>query len=78
MKFRELTVICAIVELWANIVVDCHYANETVNFARAINDDFESFKKTGQRISGRDGRKLLSFDTRNNNIEVIDGMKCFS
>lgn len=61
--------ILAIVELWA-VIVDGHYANETVNFARAINDDFQYFQKTGQRISSRDGRKLLSFDTRNDNIEV--------
>lgn len=68
-KLHDLTVIIAIVELWAT-AVNCYYANETVNVARAIHDDFEYFQKTGQRISGRDGRKLLSFDTTNNNIEV--------
>lgn len=68
-KFHDLTVIIAIVELWAT-AVNGYYANETVNFARAIHNDFEYFQKTGQRISGRDGRKLISFDTRNNNIEV--------
>lgn len=68
--FRDLTVILAIVDLWA-IVVCGHYANETVNFARSVHNDFEHFQKTGQRIGGRDGRRLISFDTRNDNIEVM-------
>lgn len=70
LRFHDLAVFIAIVEFVISAVVNGYYANETMNFARAIHNDFEHFQKTGQRISGRDGRKLISFDTKNNNIEV--------
>lgn len=45
------------------------YTNSTISKARTISDDFRLFQKTGKRVSRRDGR-LISFDTKNNNIEV--------
>lgn len=50
---------------------NAQYANDTVQKVRLIGDDFRLFQKTGKRISGRDGRRLISFDTRNDNIEVM-------
>lgn len=46
------------------------YANSTISTVKMISDDFRIFQETGKRVSGRDGRKLISFDTKNNQIEV--------
>lgn len=50
--------------------VSADYANSTISTVKMISDDFRNFQQTGQRVSGRDGRKLISFNTKNNNIEV--------
>lgn len=68
---------CTVIKvLWCSLFLiylqESHadYANSTISKVRMISDDFRIFQKTGKRISRRDGRRLISFDTRNNNIEV--------
>lgn len=51
-------------------LVGADYANSTISTVKMISDDFRIFQETGKRVSGRDGRKLISFDTKNNHIEV--------
>lgn len=46
------------------------YNNDTINIAEIINEDFRLFQRTGRKTGGRESRRLLSFDTRNDNIEV--------
>lgn len=46
------------------------YTNSTIKTARSISDDFRIFQQTGKRVSGRDGRKLFTFDTKNDDIQV--------
>lgn len=46
------------------------YNNDTMHTAKLTNDDLISFHKFGKRSGGRDGRRFISFDTRNDNIEV--------
>lgn len=46
------------------------YANSTISTFKMIGDDFREYQQTGQRNRGRDGRKFVTFDTKNNNIEV--------
>lgn len=52
--------------------VNGHYVNDTIQTFRMIDKDFRLFQRTGKRISGRDGRSLISFDTRNDNIQVSE------
>lgn len=47
-----------------------HYTNDTIDIAQLINEDFRLFQRTGRKIGGRESRRLLSFDTKNDNIEV--------
>lgn len=58
---------CLFIIYFENSYAD--YANSTITRVRMISDDFQNFQKTGKRIGRREGR-LISFDTRNNNIEV--------
>lgn len=52
------------------IEVNGHYVNDTIQTFRMIDKDFRLFQRSGRRVSGRDGRSLISFDTRNDNIQV--------
>lgn len=45
--------------------------NDSMSMAEMINEDFRDFQKSGRKVGGRDGRKLVSFITKNDNIEVI-------
>lgn len=68
---------CVMMMIWCFLIilysgtVNGQYANDTIHTVRVIDEDFRLFQKTGKRVSGRDGRRLISFDTRNDNIEVI-------
>ncbi|XP_031630522.1 uncharacterized protein LOC116345366 [Contarinia nasturtii] len=50
-------------------VIHADYTNSTINVARTISDDFQSFQRTGKRTSARDGR-LFTFETKNDDIQV--------
>lgn len=60
---------------WAIIICKMHFilgcVNDSMSIAEMINDDFRDFQKNGRKVGGRDGRKLVSFITKNDNIEVI-------
>lgn len=66
---------------WCSVIlfhlkeVRADYANSTISTVKMISDDFQNFQQTGRRISGRDGRKLISFNTKNDNIEVYNNLK---
>lgn len=51
-------------------LVNADYVNSTMSSVRMIGDDFLDFQKTGKRVGGRDGRRLISFETKNDNIQV--------
>lgn len=63
---------------WAIIICKMHFilgcVNDTMSMAKMISDDFRDFQRTGRKVGGRDGRKLVSFITKNDNIEVIPSM----
>lgn len=66
---------------WAIIICKMHFilgcVNDTISIAKMISDDFRDFQRTGRRVGGRDGRKLISFITKNDNIEVMPSiLKC--
>lgn len=42
-----------------------------MSIAKMISDDFRDFQRTGRKVVGRDGRNLISFITKNDNIEVM-------
>lgn len=51
--------------------VDCmDYMNNTIDFAKIV-DDFSFHQPIKGQRSERNGRRLISFDTRNDNIEVF-------
>lgn len=52
-------------------IVRALYNNDTIHTAKLTVDDLLTFNKMGKRTGGRDGRRLISFDTRNDNIEVF-------
>lgn len=60
---------------WAIVICKMHfilgYVNDTIGIAQMINDDFRDFQRTGRQVGRRDGRKLISFITKNDNIEVM-------
>lgn len=64
---------------WAIIICKMHFilgcVNDTMSIAEMINDDFRDFQKSGRKVGGRDGRKLVSFITKNDNIEVIASIR---
>lgn len=51
--------------------IHADYANSTINAAKTISDDFQSFQRTGKRTSARDGR-LFTFETKNDDIQVVN------
>lgn len=63
--------------IWCSVLlfylelVDADYTNSTISTVKMMSDDFRIFQETGKRISGRDGRRLISFNTKNDNIEVL-------
>lgn len=69
--FRKLKLVwCSVILCCCQMLVRANYANSTISAVKMISDDFQIFQQTGQPISRRDGRKLISFNTKNDNIEV--------
>lgn len=60
---------CSAILLYIEIVSG-NYTNSTISKAKMISDDFRIFQKTGRRVSRRDGHRFISFETKNDNIEV--------
>lgn len=69
--FQKLKVFwCSVILFSCQLLVSANYANSTISGFKAISDDFRIFQQTGKPIGRRDGRKLVSFNTKNDNIEV--------
>lgn len=54
------------------MLVSANYANSTISAVKMISDDFRTFQQTGKSTNRRDGRKLISFNTKNDDIEVYN------
>lgn len=50
-------------------MINANYSNNTIN-PEKISDEVFRFYKSARSRSDRDGRRLISFNTRNDNIEV--------
>lgn len=50
-------------------MINSNYSNNTIN-PEKISDEVFRFYKSAKSRSDRDGRRLISFNTRNDNIEV--------
>lgn len=61
---------CSVILVYCQLLVSANYANSTISAVKMISDDFRIFQQTGKPVSRRDGRKLISFNTKNDNIEV--------
>lgn len=69
--FQKLKVVwCSVILFCCQLLVSANYANSTISAVKMISDDFRIFQQTGKPIGRRDGRKLVSFNTKNDNIEV--------
>lgn len=61
---------CSVLLFGCPMLVNADYANSTISAVKSISDDFRIFQETGKPIRRRDGRNLISFNTKNDNIEV--------
>lgn len=61
---------CSVVLVCCQMFAGANYTNSTISTVKMISDDFRMFQQTGKPIGRRDGRKLISFNTKNDNIEV--------
>lgn len=72
--FAIIKVIWCSVFLFYFEVINADYANSTINAAKSISNDFRHFQQTGKQANRRDGRGLFSFETKNDDIQVINNV----